>query len=77
MSMMRIPKVIDSINFTLMSPDDIRKMSVTKIITADTYDEDGYPIDRGLMDSRLGVVDPGWRKMVGDFRPGHPERYHG
>ena len=70
MSMMRIPKVIDSINFTLMSPDDIRKMSVTKIITADTYDEDGYPIDRGLMDSRLGVVDPGLRCRTCGGRPG-------
>ncbi len=68
--MMRIPKVIDSINFTLMSPDDMRKMSVTKIITADTYDEDGYPIDRGLMDSRLGVVDPGLRCRTCGGRPG-------
>jgi len=25
-------------------------MSATKIITADTYDDDGFPIDMGLMD---------------------------
>ncbi|MGQ9788548.1 MAG: DNA-directed RNA polymerase subunit A' [Candidatus Hadarchaeaceae archaeon] len=59
--MIRIPKQIDRIDFGLMSPDEIRKMSVTKIVAADTYDDDGFPIDRGLMDSRLGVVDPGLR----------------
>lgn len=42
-----------------MSPETIRKMSVTKIVTPDTYDEDGYPIEAGLMDPRLGVIDPG------------------
>ncbi len=58
---MRIAKMIDRIDFGLMSSDDIRKMSVTKIVTADTYDEDGYPIEGGLMDLRLGVIDPGLR----------------
>jgi DNA-directed RNA polymerase subunit A' len=50
-------------------------MSVTRIITADTYDEDGYPIERGLMDPRLGVVDPGLRCRTCGMRagqcPGH------
>lgn len=54
-----ILKQIAQINFGLMSPEDIRKMSVTKIVTPDTYDEDGYPIEAGLMDPRLGVIDPG------------------
>ena len=57
--MQGILKKISQINFGLMSPDDIRKMSVTKIVTPDTYDEDGYPIEAGLMDPRLGVIDPG------------------
>lgn len=56
-----ILKKIAQINFGLMSPEDIRKMSVTKIVTPDTYDEDGYPIEAGLMDPRLGVIDPGLR----------------
>lgn len=56
-----ILKKISRINFGLMSPEDIRKMSVTKIVTPDTYDEDGYPIEAGLMDPRLGVIDPGLR----------------
>jgi DNA-directed RNA polymerase subunit A' len=56
-----ILKKIEQINFGLLSPDNIRKMSVTKIVTPDTYDEDGYPIEAGLMDPRLGVIDPGLR----------------
>ena len=75
MIMMRIPKLIDRVNFGMMSPDEIRKISITKIVTADTYDDDGYPIERGLIDSRLGVVDPGLRcrtcgARAGDC-PGH------
>ena len=56
-----IIKKIDQINFGLMSPEDIREMSVAKIETPDTYDEDGYPIENGLMDPRLGVIDPSLR----------------
>ncbi|ASI13573.1 DNA-directed RNA polymerase subunit A' [Candidatus Mancarchaeum acidiphilum] len=52
-------EIIDSIKFTTLSPDTIKKMSVAKLIVADTYNEDGYPIDGGLMDQRLGVIDPG------------------
>jgi DNA-directed RNA polymerase subunit A' len=37
----------------------IKKMSVAKLIVPDTYNEDGYPIDGGLVDQRLGVIDPG------------------
>jgi DNA-directed RNA polymerase subunit A' len=54
-----IIKKISEIDFGLMSPETIRKMSVTKIVTPDTHDEDGYPIEAGLMDPRLGVIDPG------------------
>ena len=72
---MHIPKVIEQTCFGLLSPDDIRKMSVTRVVTADTYGEDGYPIERGLMDPRLGIVDPGLRcrtcgNRAGDC-PGH------
>lgn len=70
-----IPKRIGSIQFGLISPREIRKMSVTSIITADTYDDDGYPIDMGLMDLRLGVIDPGLRCKTCGGRagecPGH------
>jgi DNA-directed RNA polymerase subunit A' len=68
-------KRIDSIEFGLLSPEDIRKMSVAQIVVADTYDEDGYPIESGIMDPRLGVIDPGQRcrtcgNRVGNC-PGH------
>lgn len=67
---MTSPKRITKIRFGLLSPAEIRKMSVTKIITADTYDDDGYPIDMGLMDPRLGVIDPGLRCRTCGGRPG-------
>src|SRR5712692_1793161 len=74
-SMRGVTKRIQSIKFALLSPDEIRRMSATKIITADTYDDDGFPIDMGLMDSHLGVIEPGLRcktcgQRVGDC-PGH------
>jgi len=53
------PKEISEISFGLMDPEKYRDMSATKVITADTYDDDGFPIDMGLMDPRLGVIDPG------------------
>ncbi len=54
-----IPKRIESIRFEVLSPQEIRRMSVAKIITPETYDVDGFPIESGLMDPRLGVIDPG------------------
>jgi DNA-directed RNA polymerase subunit A' len=59
MSTSQAPKEIGEISFGLMDPEEYREMSATKVITADTYDDDGYPIDMGLMDPRLGVIDPG------------------
>ncbi|MHC1598945.1 MAG: DNA-directed RNA polymerase subunit A' [Candidatus Methanofastidiosia archaeon] len=53
------PKKIKEISFGVLSPDNIRKMSVKNIIQADTYDDEGYPINGGLMDPKLGVIDPG------------------
>jgi DNA-directed RNA polymerase subunit A' len=56
-----IGKKIKSIDFGLLSPEMVRKISAVRIITPDTYDDDGYPIEGGLMDLRLGVIDPGLR----------------
>lgn len=66
---MGVLKMIDGVEFALMSPEDIRKISVTKIVTPDTYDEDGYPIENGLMDPRLGVVEPGLKCRTCGGRP--------
>ncbi|BBD71645.1 hypothetical protein HS1genome_0034 [Sulfodiicoccus acidiphilus] len=52
-------KVIKGVNFGILSPDEIRKISVTAIITSEVYDEDGTPIEGGVMDPRLGVIEPG------------------
>jgi len=67
---MTVPKRIGKIRFGLISPQEFRKMSVVKIITADTYDDDGFPIEMGLMDPRLGVIDPGLRCRSCGGRPG-------
>ncbi len=56
-----LQKIIDQIRFGILSPQEIRKMSVVEIQTADTYDEDGVVIPSGLMDNRLGVLEPGQR----------------
>ncbi|MCC7569458.1 MAG: DNA-directed RNA polymerase subunit A' [Candidatus Methanofastidiosa archaeon] len=55
------PKKIKELSFGVLSPEHIRKMSVTTIVQADTYDDEGYPINGGLMDPKLGVIDPGLR----------------
>ncbi|MCL5679923.1 MAG: DNA-directed RNA polymerase subunit A' [Candidatus Marsarchaeota archaeon] len=52
-------EIIDHVRFTVISPEEIKRMSVAKLIVPDTYNEDGYPIDGGLVDQRLGVIDPG------------------
>ena len=54
-------KKIGSIIFGMLSPDTIKKMSTAKIVTPELYDKEGYPVDGGLMDVRLGVIDPGLR----------------
>jgi DNA-directed RNA polymerase subunit A' len=70
-----IQKKVKAVVFGILSPDVIRKMSQIRVVTPDTYDEDGYPIEGGLMDLHLGVIDPGLRcKSCGQRMvtcPGH------
>ncbi|RLE66801.1 MAG: DNA-directed RNA polymerase subunit A' [Thermoprotei archaeon] len=54
-------KTIKEIKFGVLSPETIRRLSVMAVITSDTYDEDGTPVRGGLMDRRLGTVEPGVR----------------
>ena len=67
--------MIDAIRFGLLSPDEIRRLSVVEITTSDTYDEDGAPIAGGLMDQRLGTLEPRQRcRTCGNISincPGH------
>ena len=70
-----VHKIIDEVYFGIISPRDIRRFSVAEIRTADTYDEDGAPITSGLMDGRLGTLEPRQRcKTCGNTAircPGH------
>ncbi len=56
-----VRKQVKSINFSLISPEEIKKIGVTKVVTPELYDVDGYPVDGGLMDLRMGAIDPGVR----------------
>tara|TARA_Y100000034_G_scaffold77147_1_gene92684 strand:+ start:4132 stop:7584 length:3453 start_codon:yes stop_codon:yes gene_type:complete len=56
-----IKKQLKSLKFNLLSPEEIKKLAVAKIVTPELYDVDGYPVDGGLMDLRLGAIDPGVR----------------
>lgn len=70
-----LSKRIESIEFRVLSPDMIRKMSALEVKNPETYDKDGYPMESGLMDPHLGVINPGIRcKTCGQqmkFCPGH------
>ncbi|MAH42486.1 DNA-directed RNA polymerase subunit A' [archaeon] len=57
-------KMIESINFGFLSPKMIKEMAAVKIDKPELYDPDGYPIDGGLADLHLGVIDPGLRCRV-------------
>ena len=54
-----IYKKVGAIIFGLFSPKQIKKMAAAKVVTPELYDKEGYPVDGGLMDVRLGVIDPG------------------
>jgi len=64
MKMENVYKKIDYIQFAILSPKEIKKMSSVKIVTPELYDKEGYPVDGGLMDVRLGVIDPGLKCKV-------------
>src|SRR3989344_460158 len=73
-----IRKKIGEIGFALFNPEQIKRISVAKIVTPELYDIDGYPVDGGLMDLRLGAIDPGvkCRTCGGRLKEcfGHPGR---
>jgi DNA-directed RNA polymerase subunit A' len=73
---MGIRKKVSALKFSLLSPSQIKKLSSAKIVTPELYDVDGFPVDGGLMDLRLGAIDPGVRCRTCGKRfkecPGHP-----
>ncbi len=63
-----ISKKIDHIVFRVLSPAILKKLSVVNIITPEIYDADGYPVEKGLMDPAMGVIDPGMKcKTCGSY----------
>ncbi len=67
--------MIEKIKFGILSPDEIRKMSVVNILTKELFDDDGVPLRNSIMDPRLGVIEPGQRcEICGNTMrecPGH------
>ncbi len=54
-------KKVSALVFGMLSPELVKKMACAKVVTPELYDQEGYPVDGGLMDVRLGVIDPGIR----------------
>lgn len=54
-------KLINAIGFDMLSPTVIQQMAAVKVVTAELYDKEGFPVDGGLMDTRMGVIDPSLR----------------
>ena len=57
-------KSINGIKFSVWSPLEIRKYSVVEITAPETYDEDGMSVQGGLMDGRLGTLEPGQKCLT-------------
>ena len=49
---------IIGVQFSILSPDEIRKNSVVEVISRDTY-INNKPVIGGLFDPRMGVLEPG------------------
>ncbi len=52
---------VERIEFGIVPPDMVKSIAAAKITKTELYDQEGYPIEGGLMDPRLGVIDPGVR----------------
>lgn len=59
MALQETVKAVGGIRFTVFSPNEVRKYSVVEITAPETYDEDSMPVQGGLMDNRLGTLEPG------------------
>ncbi len=57
----QVHKKVENIEFGIFSPKHIMDLAASKVVTPELYDREGYPVDGGLMDIRLGVIDPGLR----------------
>jgi len=55
----KVTKRIEKISYSVLSPKDIIRQSFVKVITPEIYDKYGFPVEGGLMDLRMGVIEPG------------------
>ncbi|MBW6462444.1 MAG: DNA-directed RNA polymerase subunit A' [DPANN group archaeon] len=69
--------MIDKIKFKLLSPKMVQKMSAVLITTSEVYDADAYPVEGGVMDTRMGVIDPGIRCKTCGGRSGECQGHFG
>ncbi|MBU3904832.1 MAG: DNA-directed RNA polymerase subunit A' [Nanoarchaeota archaeon] len=53
--------MLESIQFSLLSPQMVKKLSAMEVLKPELYDNDGFPLEGGVMDPKLGVIDPGLR----------------
>jgi len=53
-----ITKDVTGLQFSIMSPEEIRKQSVVEVTKHETYDKD-IPVVKGLFDIRMGTTDMG------------------
>jgi len=58
MSDYKVPSKIVGIQFSMLSPEEIRKNSVLEITSKFTFDSN-KPVPGGLFDTRMGVLEPG------------------
>jgi len=54
----RTPSKIIGVQFSMLSPDEIRRNSVVEVTSRDTY-INNKPVIGGLFDPRMGVLEPG------------------
>jgi len=54
----KTPSKVIGIQFSILSPEEIRKGSVVEITSKDTY-INNKPVANGLFDPRMGVLEPG------------------
>ena len=54
----KVPSKVIGVQFSILSPEEIRKNSVVEITSRDTY-INNKPVIGGLFDPRMGVLEPG------------------
>ena len=52
-------KNLDEIQLKVLDAEKLQDIAVKEITKAEVYDADGYPVEDGVMDPALGVIDPG------------------